>query len=172
MIRQLGWVPVAAFFIEHVYSVASVNGRSMQPTFNPDTNKLRHDVVLLNRWTVAWRKYEVGDVVTLWSPYDPDLLITKRIIALEGDTVITLPPNPNRLVYVPRGHCWVEGDENFHSKDSNTFGPVPLGLINAKVTHILWPFSRFGRVPIITRPDRVHYGMLTTVMETDYDVKV
>ena len=28
------------------------------------------------------------------------------------------------LVRVPLGHCWVEGDEPFHSEDSNRFGPV------------------------------------------------
>ncbi|CAG8605684.1 5536_t:CDS:2 [Ambispora leptoticha] len=155
ILRQLGWVPVFAFFVDHVYSVASVNGRSMQPTFNPDSNRLRHDIVLLNRWAIARRKYEIGDVVTLWSPFDPDLLITKRIIALEGDTVKTLSSYPEKYVIVPKGYCWVEGDENFHSKDSNSFGPVPLGLINAKVTHIIWPLSRLGKVPIKTCPERV-----------------
>ena len=29
-----------------------------------------------------------------------------------------------KLVKVPRGHCWVEGDNHSHSLDSNTFGPV------------------------------------------------
>lgn len=30
------------------------------------------------------------------------------------------------LVNVPKGHCWVEGDEAFHSRDSNSFGTVSL----------------------------------------------
>ena len=29
-----------------------------------------------------------------------------------------------RVVEVPKGHIWVEGDEGFHSGDSNDFGPV------------------------------------------------
>jgi len=73
-------------------------------------------------------------------------VITKRIIALEGDTVFTLLPYPDKLVKIPKGHCWVEGDDAFHSKDSNEYGPLPLALINAKVSYILWPFSRFSKV--------------------------
>lgn len=29
-----------------------------------------------------------------------------------------------KLVEVPQGHLWVEGDEGFHSRDSNHYGPV------------------------------------------------
>lgn len=59
----------------------------MQPTFNPDLYKhpLHHDVVLLDKWSIALGRYRRGDVVTLWSPQNPDLLTTKRIVALEGD---------------------------------------------------------------------------------------
>ncbi|RUP43064.1 hypothetical protein BC936DRAFT_137674 [Jimgerdemannia flammicorona] len=91
------------------------------------------------------------------SPRNPDLIITKRIIALEGDTVKTLKPYPEKLVRIPKGHAWVEGDESFHSRDSNTFGAIPLGLVNAKVTFILWPLSRFGAVPRVTKSERVIY---------------
>lgn len=61
----------------------------MQPTFNPGhaSAPLHHDVVLLDRWSVALNLYKRGDVVTLWSPQNPKLLTTKRIIALEGDLV-------------------------------------------------------------------------------------
>lgn len=39
----------------------------MQPTFNPQHhfNPLHHDVVLLDRWSVALNIYRRGDVVTL-----------------------------------------------------------------------------------------------------------
>ncbi|CAG8538017.1 13495_t:CDS:2 [Acaulospora colombiana] len=125
------------------------------PTFNPDSNKLSKDLVLLNRAAAITHKHKRGDVVTLYSPDNPDKIVTKRIIALEGDTVFTLPPYPEKFLRIPRGYCWIEGDDTFHSKDSNTFGPVPLGLINSKVTWILWPFSRFGRVPRIEKPERI-----------------
>ncbi|CAG8433778.1 11360_t:CDS:2 [Diversispora eburnea] len=149
------WIPVAIFCLDHGFTIGSIHGRSMQPTFNPDSNKLCHDIVLLNRAAAITHKYKRGDVVTLYLPDDPDKIIAKRIIALEGDTIFTLPPYSEKCLRIPKGYCWVEGDDTFHSKDSNTFGPVPLGLIRSKVTFILWPFSRFGKVPHIEKPERV-----------------
>ena len=45
---------------------------------------------------------------------------------MEGDVVETRPTYPERNVVVPQNHVWVEGDEAFHSRDSNTYGPVSL----------------------------------------------
>jgi len=115
----------------------------MQPTFNPESSA-RKDTVLLNRW-VAWLSPEElrrGDVVTLRDPTNPDLLITKRILALSGDIVRTLPPYADQYVRIPPWHAWVEGDEPFRSSDSNHFGPVSLGLVDARVEAILWPLER------------------------------
>lgn len=64
--------------------------------------------------------------MTLYSPQNPDLLTTKRIIALEGDLVTPLPPSGPTPVRIPPGHCWVEGDSRFNTRDSNTYGPVCL----------------------------------------------
>jgi inner membrane protease subunit 2 len=50
-------------------------------------------------------------------------MITKRILALPGDTIMPLR-NKEKPVPIPAGHCWVEGDEAFHSIDSNAFGVV------------------------------------------------
>ena len=50
--------------------------------------------MLLNRTVTARRNYKRGDIVTLYCPNDPNRLITKRILALGGDTV---------RVWVPRG---------------------------------------------------------------------
>lgn len=73
------------------------------------------------------------------SPSDPKTLLIKRLIALPNTLVRTLPPYPESTVRVPAGHCWIEGDERFHTRDSNTFGPVPLGLVESKVEYIVWP---------------------------------
>ncbi|XP_017170751.1 mitochondrial inner membrane protease subunit 2 isoform X2 [Mus musculus] len=60
----------------------------------------------------------------------------------------------NRLVKVPRGHMWVEGDHHGHSFDSNSFGPVSLGLLHAHATHILWPPERWQRLESVLPPER------------------
>lgn len=43
------------------------------------------------------------------SPEDPRRILVKRILAVEGDTVKTLPPYPEKEVDIPQGHVWVEG---------------------------------------------------------------
>lgn len=43
------------------------------------------------------------------SPEDPSRVLVKRIVALNGDIVNTLPPWPESRVKVPVGHVWVEG---------------------------------------------------------------
>lgn len=132
-------------------------------------------------------------MVTLYSPSDPNVLITKRIIALGGDSVkVWVPYSENReshlntdraprvqpLAYsdiyqrgvravsnsnssrsngewitieIPQNYAWVEGDASaakgrteHKSRDSREFGPVPLGLLTARIEWILWPLSRFG----------------------------
>ncbi|WFD20989.1 hypothetical protein MCAP1_003244 [Malassezia caprae] len=100
--RVLAWVPVVMFVTSHVCSVANVHGHSMSPTFNPinpeqfghPSERPSSDIVLLNRTVTTRRNYRRGDIVTLYCPNDPNRLITKRILALGGDTV---------RVWVPRG---------------------------------------------------------------------
>jgi mitochondrial inner membrane protease subunit 2 len=36
-------------------------------------------------------------------------MLVKRILALEGDVVKTLPPYPDQEIVVPEGYIWVEG---------------------------------------------------------------
>ncbi|KAI8877735.1 LexA/Signal peptidase [Backusella circina FSU 941] len=156
VLTALAWIPVAIFTVDHGFSYAKINGRSMQPTFNPDSNLLKRDTVFLNKWTATRNNFKRGEVVTLISPTDPKQMITKRILALPGDTIKPLRNKEEKSIPIPAGHCWVEGDEAFHSIDSNSFGVVPIGLIKAKVTYILWPFSRFGPVRVRpVNPDRV-----------------
>ncbi|WFD34967.1 hypothetical protein MCUN1_001813 [Malassezia cuniculi] len=208
-ISLVAWAPVALFVTHHVTSIATVTGHSMSPTFNPvgddehraPTRIQDCDIVLLNRIAPVARTFKVGDVVTLYSPSDPNVLITKRILALGGDTVqLWVPhsdncepephdhngPHVQSLAYtdiylqalgamakrksarsrgewltieIPPNYAWVEGDasaaagnrpEN-KSRDSREFGPVPLGLLTARVECIVWPPSRFG--PPGPRPD-------------------
>ncbi|GAA5859648.1 hypothetical protein JCM8547_006178 [Rhodosporidiobolus lusitaniae] len=128
----------------------------MQPTFNPDTSHMYRDIVLVNRLAAFESAhgdqsgFKPGDVVAMKSPLNPENLVIKRLIALPGTLVRTLPPYLEKTVRVPQGHCWIEGDERFHSRDSSQLGPVPLGCMEGRVDWILWPPSRFG--PVAERP--------------------
>lgn len=58
----------------------------------------------------------------------------KRVVALEGDEVVTKKPYPFMTEVVPQGHVWVEGEHpesERWSMDSNCYGPVSF----------LFPFS-------------------------------
>jgi signal peptidase I len=67
----------------------------------------------------------------------------KRLVAVEGDVVL-LPDNS--AVPIPKGHCWVEGDNASVSYDSRHFGPIPMALIQGRVLAILFPLSRIQLV--------------------------
>lgn len=83
------------------------------------------------------------------SPVNPRLQLVKRVVATEGELVQWASPSSflidtpriwrglplsdlfyrttsysKRLVQVPSGHCWIEGDNIRGSQDSNFFGPV------------------------------------------------
>ncbi|ORY46337.1 LexA/Signal peptidase [Rhizoclosmatium globosum] len=133
---------------EFVLSVTPVNGKSMTPTLNPDTMRYdERDWVLLDKLSVTRGNIIHNDVVTFTAPHDPDMTLIKRIIALEGDIDknIKFDPPP-RVVKVPKGHVWVESDESYRGIDSNLFGPIPVGLLQARCKYIVWPPERMGPV--------------------------
>jgi inner membrane protease subunit 2 len=86
--------------------------------------------------------------ITSRSPNNPNLQVVKRVLAKEGDTVITRAPCPVPTIQVPMNHIWVEGDNGDPNKtiDSNTYGPIPLNLVNGRLTYILSPWRRFGPI--------------------------
>ncbi|ORZ39442.1 peptidase S24/S26A/S26B/S26C, partial [Catenaria anguillulae PL171] len=154
-INVVAWTSVFVFVLDRIGSVATVNGRSMQPTLNPDSNQLVRDVLLLNKYSLSTRAWKRGDVVTLRSPTDPDHVVSKRIIALDSDYVIPDHRSafvrraglaPGQAIRIPKGHVWVEGDAGLHSRDSNEYGPIPVGLITSKIAAVVWPLSRIGWV--------------------------
>ena len=75
-------------------------------------------------------------------------MIVKRIVALEGDEVITRRPYPMERAMVPLGHVWVEGEnpEDRKTLDSNTYGPVAKSLIVGQVKAVVWPWSKWGLI--------------------------
>ncbi|CAK7263126.1 hypothetical protein SEPCBS57363_000409 [Sporothrix epigloea] len=148
--RMLGiatWIPVAVWFNTTVAEVTRIEGPSMYPFLNSQFNESLERDWVINRKLYAQDDLKRGMVVFLRSPYRPEVVSVKRIIGLEGDVVQTRKPYPTPYVRIPTGHMWVEGDAGVgKSLDSNTYGPVSIGLITGQLTHVLLPFAKFGRV--------------------------
>lgn len=144
-------VPIGITFLDTVGYVARVEGVSMQPVLNPESRNT--DYVFLSRWAVRDFNLRRGDVISVVSPKDPHQKIIKRVVGLQGDIVSTLGYK-NQYVKVPEGHCWIEGDHTGHTLDSNTFGPVSLGLVNAKAVAIVWPPNRWQALEAKIPPNR------------------
>jgi signal peptidase I len=146
--------------------ICKIQGRSMQPTLVSLYQQLsRHtshrapgvlrqndgcssgeqrDLVFLDRLSARLNMIERGDVIVVRSP-DDHALITKRVVAMGGDEVRPRD-NSRRLVRVPTGHVWIEGDNSEVSTDSNHFGTVDVQAVHARVAAKVWPPSAFGLV--------------------------
>ena len=66
---------------------------------------------------------------------------------VEGDRVRTGGPFREKLVTVPKGHIWLEGDNPNNSTDSRHYGTVPAALILGRVLLKVWPPEETGWVP-------------------------
>uniref|UniRef100_R7W5W1 Mitochondrial inner membrane protease subunit 2 n=1 Tax=Aegilops tauschii TaxID=37682 RepID=R7W5W1_AEGTA len=125
---------------DRYFSVAAVRGASMHPTFEGRTGK-PHLSPLRPRATDTTRRILVRFLtvagVSARTPVDHQRKAIKRVIGLPGDWISV--PETKEIRKIPEGHCWVEGDNGSVSRDSRTYGPVPLGLVQGRVTHVVWP---------------------------------
>lgn len=105
------------------------------------------------------RGIKVGDVITYTHPLFPHQRGCKRVIGMPGDWVAVVSAAredadleregtegdwanvKERVVRVPEGHCWIAGDNLEWSRDSRLFGPLPLGLVRAKVLAVVAPWE-------------------------------
>lgn len=133
--------PLVVAFTDNVATLACCEGRSMQPTINPRAGDVT--VVLLDKWSARSGAVARGDVVIVNSPTQDGNLVLKRVLALGGDYV-KKAHGRGEPVLVPKGHCWIEGDNPAMSHDSNSFGPVPVAMITARVLCKVWPLSHAG----------------------------
>ncbi|CAM8971491.1 unnamed protein product [Rhodiola kirilowii] len=139
-----------AFTVQDRYiSYSQVQGSSMSPTLNPRQNSVigltTNDWILYEKWCLEKYRFLPGDVVVYSSPENHKERHIKRITALPGDWVAA-PSSSDTVIQIPEGHCWVEGDNSASSMDSRSCGPIPLGLIRGRVTHVVWPPQRVGAV--------------------------
>ncbi|XP_051130748.1 uncharacterized protein LOC127251198 isoform X2 [Andrographis paniculata] len=127
--------------------VIPVRGSSMSPTLNPRCKNsspfVMDDRVLVEKFCLNKYKFSRGDVVVFRSPMNYKEKYIKRIAALPGDLIHL---SSCHTVSVPKGHCWVVGEDASCSLDSTSFGPIPMGVICGRVTHVVWPPQRIGRV--------------------------
>lgn len=154
---------LTAFAQNYVLAVMQCVGPSMLPTLGA-----AGDVVLMWPTASGLIKPQLGDVVICSSPTDPTSTVCKRVTGLPGDVVRyrRLPGMPSRLpgsggsdgyasysrdstevvAQVPRGQCWLQGDNAADSCDSRYYGPVPLSLVRGVVFLKLWPLGSSGAI--------------------------
>ena len=116
------------------------------------------DWVFVNCWAARGFDVQRGEIVIFISPKgimspdrkycilherlfpEPAEYVIKRVIALEGDEVEpSSDAASSSVVTLKRGAAWVEGDNAQNSIDSNTYGPICLGLVVGKASHVIWP---------------------------------
>jgi len=78
-----------------------------------------------------------GDLITVESPLTPGRMVCKRLIGLPGDIICVDPtgrlaPSTEHVV-IPKGHIWISGDNADASRDSRTYGPVPMALVKGRI---------------------------------------
>ncbi|KAF2102905.1 LexA/Signal peptidase [Rhizodiscina lignyota] len=144
VLRLAGAGIVTHVILSHGFDVVSPYGISMLPTSAHDG-----DWILLDKTKRRGRNIKVGDVISFKHPIMPYYGL-KRVIAMPGDFVLAGSPDAKggelegQMMQVPDGHCFVAGDNQKFSRDSRIFGPLPLALIQGKVTMFLWPLHSFG----------------------------
>lgn len=161
------WIPALIFFNDHIGEHAFIEGPSMYPYINADHNRsLSQDICWVSKLPPSFFLWPFtknnqnnqnskddsqaglkrGMIVSFRSPNHPEVYAIKRVIALPGDTVVTRKPYPVERAVVPDGHMWVEGDNGRMSLDSNTYGPVPVNLVEGRLTWVVWPWRSWGRI--------------------------
>jgi nickel-type superoxide dismutase maturation protease len=107
-----------------------VQDGSMRPTLRPG------DRLLVWRW--RWlRGPRPGDVVVARDPELPGLHVVKRVAAVPGQAYAGV---------TGRGGYVLLGDDPSTSRDSRSFGRVPLRLIVGRVVYRYLPGQRRGRI--------------------------
>jgi len=125
----------------------------MLPTIGPYNELVLEDRLTIRLSKDPLKRLKRGDLVVATSPRDPTMTICKRILGMPGDVVCVDPlvtaMAGEEYVYVPEGHVWLVGDNASMSRDSRTYGPVPVGLVKAKLRASLYPHLTWYQNPFM-----------------------
>jgi signal peptidase I len=147
----------ATLIVTFGFQVARVEGQSMVPTLDDQ------DRLIVNKLAYRLEDPEVGDVVMLLFPDNPEQSFVKRIIAKPSDSIrsvdgrvyVNEEPIPDDFIpeqyrmandtwgpeVLPPGYYWVMGDHRNNSSDSRSWGKVPKKYILGKVQLRWWPLN-------------------------------
>jgi signal peptidase I len=146
----------ATLIVTFGFQVARVEGQSMAPTLEDQ------DRLIVNKLAYRLHAPEIGDVVMLYYPVDPDKSFVKRVIAGPTDTIRSVEgrvyrndiPVPDDFIpeqykshdtwgpkFVPEGYYFVMGDHRNNSSDSRAWDYVPMKYIIGKVQVRWWPVN-------------------------------
>ena len=146
----------ATLIVTFGFQVARVEGQSMVPTLEDQ------DRLIVNKLAYRLGAPQVGDVVMLYYPEDPDKSFVKRVVAEENDTIRSVDgrvyrneipldddfiPEEYRShdtwgpIVVRKGYYFVMGDHRNNSSDSRMWGEGPKKYIIGKVQIRWWPVN-------------------------------
>ena len=147
----------ATLIVTFGFQVARVEGQSMVPTLDDQ------DRLIVNKLAYRLHDPEVGDVVMLLYPEDPEKSFVKRIVAAPTDSIRSIDgrvyrndvPIPDDFIpeqyrmtndtwgptVLPPGYYYVMGDHRNNSSDSRSWGMVPKKYILGKVQLRWWPLG-------------------------------
>jgi signal peptidase I len=146
----------ATLIVTFGFQVARVEGQSMAPTLHDQ------DRLIVNKLVYRLHAPQIGDIVMLYYPLDPDKSFVKRVIAEEGDTLrivdghvyrndVLMDDSYVRPEYrshddwgpevIPQGYYFVMGDHRNNSSDSRVWRFVPKKYIIGKVQLRWWPVA-------------------------------
>ncbi|KAF8822868.1 hypothetical protein IE077_002281 [Cardiosporidium cionae] len=127
----------AVYISDSFFTFMRVPDGSMLPT-------LQHGTLLKCDWilVVRYGQLQCDDVVTLRCPYQNEVVVS-RILAIESCS-ISKQGGPTTVI--PKGHCWVKGDNHAHPNGCKEYEMISNGLIEGRAIVIVWPFARIGKI--------------------------